>query len=87
MAAKITASSSWLSDRSSTVATSATHISARRNTCFSSGSYAAAGPGASGLILVLPPGVKRIVVRPRCSASGAYSPLGSTMAIQRPFGP
>ena len=49
--------------------------------------YSAAGPGARGLIVAVPPGLSFTVVRPRCSARSAYSPLGSAIAIQRPPGP
>jgi hypothetical protein len=43
-----------------------------------------AGPGASGLMVAVPPGLSFTVVKPRCSARVAYSPLGSAMPIHRP---
>ncbi len=75
-AANTTASSSCVRLRSSTVPTSAVHISARRRICLSAGSCSAAGPGASGLMVAVPPGLSFTRGEPEVFGEGGVLALG-----------
>ena len=81
-----TASSTGLRSRRRTDPSNVVSISDWRRTR-SSPSPEVFGPGSSGLMRVEPPGCSFTTVSPSASASGRYSPLGSTIVACRPNTP